>query len=99
MERAAHLPRLDQATVRQGAADVAGLRCFLANSDGQFGRRSDLRLDAAQPSDDLVGRLPADRVEHVPLHPPGKRLGPGDLRDHDRSLARPRWRSTIPALG
>ena len=94
MQRAAHRPGLDQPAVAQGAADLAVPRRLAPDADRELGRRGDLRLDAAEPADDVRDGQPADRIEQVAPHSPCERLLPADRHRHPLSLRR--LRSTSP---
>ena len=48
----------------------------------ELGGRRDLCLDAAEATDDVGDRQPADRIEQVTLHPPRERLLPADADGH-----------------
>ena len=87
MERAAHRPRLDQATVGERLRDVARLRRPLADADRERRRGGDLGLDAPQAANDVLGLERSDRIEQLAVHPPGQRLGPADLERHEPRLA------------
>ena len=84
---AAERERLDDPALGQGARDLAGPGSLPPGADRQLGRGVGLRRHRAQPADDPGHGLGADRVEQVPTHAPGQRLGPADR--HRRRLARP----------
>src|SRR4029450_4764424 len=89
MERATHRPGLDQATVAQGARDLAGPGLHPTDTDGEVGRRRDLRLDTAEPTDDCGDPRAAHGFEEMPLHPPRQRLLPSDPHRHAPSVTTP----------
>ena len=88
VERAPHRPGLDQAPLGQGAADLAGPRRLAPDPDRELGGRRHLRLDTAETTDHARNGQATDRIEQVPLHPPCKRLLPGDPHRHAPSVTR-----------
>jgi hypothetical protein len=93
VERASHGPGLDEATLRQRAADLAGPRRFAPHTDRELGRRSHLRLNTAQATDHPGDGQPADWIQQLPTHSPCECLLRGDLHGH---LARVSWPATRP---
>jgi hypothetical protein len=53
MKRAAHRPGLDQAAVAERARDLSARRGLLAHAYRELRGRCDLRLDTAEPPDDV----------------------------------------------
>src|SRR5438093_9922805 len=60
VERAPHRPGLDKTAVAQSARDLAWPRRATPNADGKLGGRRHLRLDTAEPPDDLRHRARSD---------------------------------------
>jgi hypothetical protein len=87
VERAPHGPGLDQASLGQGAADLAAPRLLAPNADRELGRRRALRLDTAETTDYPRDGRRTDRIQKMPLHPPGQSLFPGDPHRYAPSVA------------
>ena len=76
VSRAAAGKGLDQASLRDGASDLALPGSFAPGADGELARVVVLSGDRAQAAYDLHDRLGAHRIEQLPPHPPSERLGP-----------------------
>ena len=73
MQRPAHRPRLEPSPAER-AGDLARLR-LRRDAHGEFGRRTDLRLDAAQPADQFLHGRASDRLQVVPAQAPREGRG------------------------
>ena len=82
VEGAAHRPGLDEAPPGEGAADLTGSGLLTPYTDGEFGRRGNLRLDSAETTDHPCDRERARRIQKLATHPPPKGLLARDRRRH-----------------
>src|SRR5882762_2231019 len=88
MKSASHRPRLDHPALGESTRDLAAARRLAPDSNGELGRRRNLRLDAAQSTDHAGNREFAHRIQKLPLHAPRERLLPADLQYGDPFMSR-----------